>query len=85
MTELDRELVRDIGYALSQSSFKVKGQRIESLRLVAQGIVEHLRCAGWLFELKPPTQLHGPTAMDPEAGGDAFISTSSRGSAGSTG
>jgi hypothetical protein len=57
----DTELERDIGYALSQSPFKVKGQRIEALRLVAAGVVHHLRRAGWLFSLRPPDELHGPT------------------------
>ena len=56
----EKELARDIGYALAQSPFKAKGQRIETLRLLADGIVAHLRRAGWLFTLKPPEALHGP-------------------------
>ncbi|MEZ5854135.1 MAG: hypothetical protein R3D67_05095 [Hyphomicrobiaceae bacterium] len=55
-------MARDIGYALSQSPFKAKGQRIEVLRLLADGVVAHLRKAGWLFALKPPDALHGPSA-----------------------
>ncbi len=61
MADLDPELERDIGYALSQSAFKVKGQRIESLRLVAVGVVRHLLRAGWVFRLREPEALHGPS------------------------
>ncbi len=61
MQDPDRELERDIGYALSQSVFKVKGQRIEAMRLVAAGVVAHLRRAGWLFSLRAPEALHGPS------------------------
>jgi hypothetical protein len=57
----DQELGRDIGYALAQSPFKVKGQRIEALRHVAAGVVRHLRMAGWIFTLRPPDDLHGPS------------------------
>ena len=61
MANHDPELERDIGYALSQSAFKVKGQRIESLRLVATGVVRHLLHAGWVFRLRDPVALHGPS------------------------
>lgn len=61
MADLDPELERDIGYALSQSAFKVKGQRIETLRLVAVGVVRHLLRAGWVFRLREPAELHGPS------------------------
>jgi hypothetical protein len=67
MQEPERELERDIGYALAQSVFKVKGQRIEALRLVAAGVVAHLRRAGWVFSLRAPEALHGPS-RGPEAG-----------------
>ncbi len=63
MQDADKELARDIGYALSQSPFKVKGQRIDALRFLAEGVVAHLRRAGWLFSLKPPEPLHGPTTV----------------------
>ncbi len=66
----DQELGRDIGYALAQSPFKVKGQRIEALRHVAAGIVRHLRMAGWRFTLRPPDALHGPS-LPPASGAGA--------------
>jgi hypothetical protein len=59
--ERDRELARDIAYALARSPFKAKGQPIETLRLVADGVVAHLRRAGWRAELDPPVEAHGPT------------------------
>lgn len=59
MTDDDTELARDIGYAMAQSPFKVKGQRIETLRLAAEGVVKQLRRAGWQFWLRPPEALHG--------------------------
>jgi hypothetical protein len=75
MQDLDKELERDIGYALSQSVFKVKGQRIEAMRLVAAGVVAHLRRAGWRFGLRPPDPLHGPaTAAGSVSGADASAS-----------
>jgi len=61
MTDPETELERDIGYALARSPFKAKGQRIETLRLVAADIVRHLRLAGWCFRLRPPAPLHGPS------------------------
>lgn len=57
----DQELARDIAYALARSPFKAKGQPIETLRLVADGVVAHLKRAGWRAELGPPTEAHGPT------------------------
>ena len=53
-SEIPTELARDIAYALKQSPFKVKGQPIESLGLVARAVVAHLRRCGWHFELAPP-------------------------------
>jgi hypothetical protein len=83
MHEPDSELERDIGYALAQSAFKAKGQRIEALRLVAAGVVAHLRRAGWRFALKPPEAAHGPSSAEAAAkqtngngdeGGDTALS-----------
>jgi hypothetical protein len=61
MPDLDRELAHDIGYALAQSPYKVKSQRIEALRYVAADVVAHLRLAGWMFHLRPPQPMHGPS------------------------
>lgn len=63
MEDIDRELARDIAYALKQSPFKAKGQAIETLALVAQGVVAHLHRAGWRIELGPPVEAHGPTLV----------------------
>ena len=60
-SDVDRELARDIAYALARSPFKTKGQSIETLRLVADGVVAHLRRSGWRAELGPPVAAHGPT------------------------
>ncbi|MFZ4808092.1 MAG: hypothetical protein ACOYLQ_12605 [Hyphomicrobiaceae bacterium] len=58
----DPELARDIAYALARSPYKAKGQPIETLRLVADGVVAHLRRAGWRIELGPPVAPHGPSS-----------------------
>ena len=65
----DEELARDIGYALSRSPFKIKGQTIETCRIIAQAVVEHLKLANWQFKLGKPTEAHGPAGVlkkDPE-------------------
>ena len=67
MRDHDEELERDIGYALARSAFKAKGQRIESLRAVAAGVVAHLKLAGWRFALRPPQPLHGPSGQEPQS------------------
>ncbi|MFV0295625.1 MAG: hypothetical protein ACK5JT_05850 [Hyphomicrobiaceae bacterium] len=61
MQDLDKELAGDIGYALARSPFKVKGQQTETRRLPADGVVGHLRQAGWLSNLKPPVTMHDPS------------------------
>lgn len=65
---LDVELARDIAYALARSPYKVRGQPIETLRLVADGVVAHLRRSGWRMDLGPPVEAHGPT-LPPEVRG----------------
>jgi len=60
-SDRDTELARDIAYALARSPYKAKGQPIETLRLVADGVVAHLRRAGWRIELGPPAAPHGPS------------------------
>lgn len=67
MQDIDRELARDVAYALKQSPFKAKGQPIETLALISTGVVGHLRRCGWRFELGPPVAPHGP-AFDPAGG-----------------
>jgi len=60
-TDRNPELARDIAYALARSPYKAKGQPIETLRLIADGVVTHLRRAGWRIELGPPVAPHGPS------------------------
>ncbi len=66
---VDQELAHDIAYALARTPFKVKGQPIEKLRLVADDVVAHLRLCGWKLELGPPVEAHGPAAEPPETRG----------------
>ena len=61
MAEKEEELARDIGYALSP--FKIKGQGIETCRIIAQSIVKNLRRANWQFRLGNPTEAHGPARL----------------------
>lgn len=63
MAEKDEELARGIGYALSRSPYKVRGQAIETCRIISQSIVQHLQLANWQFKLGKPTETHGPAGM----------------------
>jgi hypothetical protein len=46
----DEELVRDIGFALWRSPFRVKrDQSIDACRLIAEAVIEHLQRCGWRF------------------------------------
>ena len=56
--DIETELARDIGYALSRLTFKVKGQPIEALRIVAADVVRHLLLANGRFGRRPPTPPH---------------------------
>lgn len=60
--DLDNDLARDIGFALSRSPLRVKGkqsQRIETCVMVAKEVVIHLKRCLWKFEKLPPAEPHG--------------------------
>jgi hypothetical protein len=50
------DLARDIGYALWRSPFRVKrDQGIDVCRLIAEGVIEHLKRCGWRFYHASPS------------------------------
>lgn len=60
--DLDDQLARDLGYALSRSPLRVKGkesQRIETCVMIAKEVVAHLKRSLWKFEKLPPIEPHG--------------------------
>nr|PZN84742.1 MAG: hypothetical protein DIU57_07900 [Pseudomonadota bacterium] len=60
--DLDKDLARDIGFALSRSPLRVKGkesQRIETWVMIAREVVTHLKRCSWRFEKLPPAEPHG--------------------------
>jgi len=60
--DLDNDLARDIGFALSRSPLRAKGresQRIETCVMIAREVVAHLKRSLWRFEKLPPAEPHG--------------------------
>ena len=54
----EADLASDIAFALSRSPLKVKGERIEALRIIAGDVVRHLILAGWRLERRPAEEPH---------------------------
>lgn len=52
----DDDLIFDIGFGLKRAGLK---QPIESCRMIAARVVEHLRLARWQFSQREPDEPHG--------------------------
>ena len=59
MSDLDKELLFDIQYALDFGCTYPRGKKPEPLqrKMMAAAILKHLKQSNWRFELGPPTPL----------------------------